>query len=215
MENNKVDFKIIILGKSGTGKTSYANKWIRNKFNENYKSTIVSEFSSKLYNYKDKIYNINLWDIAGQDHHAVAAKVFMKDAVGCITMSDVTEEESLNEAVKWKKFLDENELFPDKNPMPNMIIQNKVDLEPENEAQDMTKLENFCKENKFDCCFKTSAKTGFNINESMGKLIEIIAKRLDEYTSKETIDLNRKTVAIDPENHSEKDKYRTKQTGCC
>jgi len=215
MENNKVDFKIIILGKSGTGKTSYANKWIRNKFSENYKSTIVSEFSSKLYNYKDKIYNINLWDIAGQDHHAVAAKVFMKDAVGCITMSDVTEEESLNEAVKWKKFLDENELFPDKNPMPNMIIQNKVDLEPENEAQDMTKLENFCKENKFDCCFKTSAKTGFNINESMGKLIEIIAKRLDEYTSKETIDLNRKTVAIDPENHSEKDKYRTKQTGCC
>ena len=215
MENNKVDFKIIILGKSGTGKTSYANKWIRNKFSENYKSTIVSEFSSKLYNYKDKIYNINLWDIAGQDHHAVAAKVFMKDAFGCITMSDVTEEESLNEAVKWKKFLDENELFPDKNPMPNMIIQNKVDLEPENEAQDMTKLENFCKENKFDCCFKTSAKTGFNINESMGKLIEIIAKRLDEYTSKETIDLNRKTVAIDPENHSEKDKYRTKQTGCC
>jgi hypothetical protein len=49
----------------------------------------------------------------------------------------------------------------------------------------------------------------------MDKLIEIIAKRLDDYTSKEVIDLNRKTVNIDPENHSEKDKYRTKQAGCC
>ena len=215
MENNKVDFKIIILGKSGTGKTSYANKWIKNTFNENYKSTIVSEFSSKLYKYKDRIYKINLWDIAGQDHHAVAAKVFMKDALGCITMSDAIVEESLNEALNWKKFLDENELFPDKNPIPNMLIQNKIDLVPENEVQDMTKLENFCKENKFDCCFKTSAKTGYNVNQSMDKLIEIIAKRLDDYTSKEVIDLNRKTVNIDPENHSEKDKYRTKQAGCC
>ena len=215
MENSKVDFKIIILGKSGTGKTSYANKWIKNTFSENYKSTIVSEFSSKLYNYKDRLYNIHLWDIAGQDYHAVAAKIFTKDAFGCITMSDVLEEESLNEALNWKKFLDENELFLDKKPMPNMLIQNKIDLIPENEAQDMTKLESFSKENKFDCCFKTSAKTGFNIEKSMDTLIEIIVKRLDEYTSKEVIDLNRKTVAIDPENHSEKDKYRTKQAGCC
>ena len=215
MENSNVNFKIILLGKSGTGKTSYANKWIKNIFSENYKSTIVSEFSSKLYNYKGKIYNIHLWDIAGQDHHAVAAKVFTKDAFGCITMADATDEETLNEALKWKNFLDENELFLDKNPIPNMLIQNKIDLIPENEVQDMTKLESFSQENKFDCCFKTSAKNGYNINQSMDKLIEIIAKRLDDYNSKEVIDLNRKTINIDPEDHSEKDKYRTKQTGCC
>ena len=59
--NNIPQIKIIIIGKSGTGKTSFVNRWVNNTFCEIYKSTIVSEYSSKTYKYKNNIYKINLW----------------------------------------------------------------------------------------------------------------------------------------------------------
>ena len=43
------DLKIIVIGTSGTGKTSFVNKWTKNIFNEAYKATIVSEFGFKIF----------------------------------------------------------------------------------------------------------------------------------------------------------------------
>ena len=213
-QNLTSDLKILIVGKSGTGKTSFVNKWIKNEFTASYKATIVSEFSSKLFLYEEKLYKINLWDIAGQDHFASITKTFAKGSHGAITLSDVMDPKSLNETTKWKKALDESELFPDGGKLPNILIQNKIDLIKGNEAKDMTSLREFSKQNKFDDCFKTSAKTGYNINESIEKLFHIIIRRLNAISSKE-MDLNRNSVSIDPEKSSDKDKYRTKQTGCC
>ena len=60
------DLKIIVVGNSGTGKTSFVNKWTKNIYNETYKATIMSEFGYKIYNHNGKIYRIQLWDIAGK-----------------------------------------------------------------------------------------------------------------------------------------------------
>ena len=38
------DLKIIIIGNSGTGKTSLVNKWTKNIFDESYQATLVSGF---------------------------------------------------------------------------------------------------------------------------------------------------------------------------
>ena len=35
------DLKIIVIGTSGTGKTSYVNKWTKNLFSDTYKATKV------------------------------------------------------------------------------------------------------------------------------------------------------------------------------
>ena len=48
----------------------------------------------------------------------------------------------------------------------------------------------------------------------MNRLIGIIIQRLNAIKDKD-LDLNRNSVSIDPEKISEKDKYRTKQNGCC
>ena len=91
------DLKIIVIGTSGTGKTSFVNKWTKNIFNEAYKATIVSEFGFKIFDYEGKLYRIQLWDLAGQDKNAMVTKIFAKDAHGCVVMSDATNSQTREE----------------------------------------------------------------------------------------------------------------------
>jgi small GTP-binding protein len=65
-KNFRNDLKIIVVGNSGTGKTSFVNKWTKNTFSEHYKATIVSEFGYKIFELGGKFYRIQLWDLAGR-----------------------------------------------------------------------------------------------------------------------------------------------------
>jgi small GTP-binding protein len=91
------DLKIIVIGTSGTGKTSFVNKWTKNIFSDTYKATIVSEFGFKIFEENGKLYRIQLWDLAGQDKKAMVTKIFAKDAHGCVVMSDATNSQTREE----------------------------------------------------------------------------------------------------------------------
>lgn len=93
----KNELKIIVIGNSGTGKTSFVNKWTKNSFTDFYKATIVSEFAYKIFEYKGKFYRIQLWDLAGQDKNTCITKIFAKDAHGCVVLCDITNKESIQE----------------------------------------------------------------------------------------------------------------------
>jgi small GTP-binding protein len=93
--NNEI--KLIIIGKSGVGKTSLVNKWTKNKFIEEYKATIASEFGFKIYEYEGKYYRIQLWDIAGQDNNSMVLRTFAKNALGAIIVCDAKNIESREE----------------------------------------------------------------------------------------------------------------------
>ena len=97
MSKFRSDFKIIVIGTSGTGKTSFVNKWTKNIFNETYKATIVSEFGFKIFEEQGKLYRIQLWDLSGQDKNAMVTKIFAKDAHGCVVMSDATNSQTRDE----------------------------------------------------------------------------------------------------------------------
>ena len=100
--------------------------------------------------------------------------------------------------------------------MPCVLVENKADLlegEP-----DETELNDFAKNNDFCGCFRTSAKTGLNISESMEFLIKNIIKRMEDMQSKgnEVFTTDRKSVALDPEKHNQAaTAKRKKDNGCC
>ena len=97
MSQFRSDLKIIVIGTSGTGKTSFVNKWTKNIFSDTYKATIVSEFGFKIFEENGKLYRIQLWDLAGQDKNAMVTKIFAKDAHGCVVMSDATNSQTRDE----------------------------------------------------------------------------------------------------------------------
>ena len=104
--NIKNDLKIIIIGSSGTGKTSLVKRWIGNTF-ESTKPTIISEFSTKIYKKGEIIYRVQLWDIGGQDKSTAVTKIFAKDSHGCIVVCDINDEKTLEDTADWKSVVED------------------------------------------------------------------------------------------------------------
>ena len=211
------ELKIIVVGNSGTGKTSFVNKWIKGTFDENYKATIVSEFSYKIFDYKDKSYKIQLWDLAGMDQNICITKIFSKDSHGCIVVSDINDKSTLDISIKWKNTVDETARFLDGTNIPSILIRNKIDLlENEDNNDDEEQMKEFCEKNKFLRCFKTSAKTGTNIDEAMNFLISTIIDKMEALvqSGNNPFEKDRKSLVLQSSKHSENNKENNGM-GCC
>ena len=217
-KNTKNELKIIVVGNSGTGKTSFVNKWIKNTFDENYKATIVSEFSYKIFDYKDKSYKIQLWDLAGMDQNICITKIFSKDSHGCIVLSDITDPKTLDISIKWKNTVDETVRFLDGSNIPSILIRNKVDLlENEDNNDDEEQMKEFCEKNNFLRYYKTSAKTGINIDEAMNFLISTIIDKMESLTQSGSnpFEKDRKSMVLQSSKHTENSKENSGIGGCC
>ena len=83
--------KILVIGKSRTGKTNLVNKWTKNIFYKEHKPTTVSESGSKIFEKKGKLYHIQLWDLPNKDKNLEEIKLFAKDAHCVIILSDVND----------------------------------------------------------------------------------------------------------------------------
>ena len=187
---NWSDIKIIVLGKSGTNKTQFVNKWKGNEINEENKATIVSEFGFKLFENEGKLYRVQLWDLAGCDINYMIIKSFGKDADGVVVMSCAANIITREDSIKWKRSVDD--IFEEGEEIPCILVENNVDLLPDNDHNDPT-FEDFYKNNGFIKGFRASSKTGENVNEAMNFLIKNIINRREEKKEKEINDKSEHT----------------------
>ena len=215
----RTDIKIVVLGSSGTGKTSFCNLWINNIFSEEYKATVMSEFSFKMYNYKGNYYKVQVWDLAGQDKNIYTSKVFTKGAHGCLILYDTQDKKSFENTIKWKKTVDDNTTFIDGTPLPIVLVQNKIDLvEAEALEGDEEELKKFVDENKFLTFTRTSCKNNQNVNETMDFLLANIIDRLEDYHKKANIpiDNNKRTsIVIQNPSASSESLLNSNKNFCC
>lgn len=214
LKTGKNELKIIVVGNSGTGKTSFVNKWTKDTFTDKYKATIVSEFSHKVFDYKGKTYKIQLWDLAGQDQNTCITKIFSKDSHGCIVLSDVQNKASLEECVKWKGSVDDSTKFIDGDYLPSVLVRNKIDL-LEGDLDDEEQVKQFAEENKFLNVFKTSAKMGIGINECMEFLITNIIERLEKCAASGKLEQKEDRASIVLQTKKATDKNENAGYGCC
>ena len=122
--------------------------------------------------------------------------------------------------MRWKGSVDEVATFLDGGKLPCLLVENKADLLEEENAEKNPELEEFGNSNGFCGSFRTSAKTGLNINESMEYLIKNIIQRMEAMQSKgnEVFTTERKSVALDPEKHNQAaiaSKRKKDKDGCC
>ena len=116
--------------------------------------------------------------------------------------------------INWKKAVDETERFLDGNNVPCILVENKADLLNPNQLNDVVGLKGFANANNFIGSFRTSAKTGLNIDESMKFLIEHVLQRMSTINAKEFTN-DRTSVNLDPSKHQNADNIREQQKGGC
>ena len=209
-EQFRADIKIVVIGEYSTNKTQFVNRWTKNNFNETYKATIVSEFGFKIYEYDGRLYRIQLWDLAGQDRNAALIEIFGKHADGAIIMSDATDIDTRNNAMKWKNTLDSKINFIDGGNLPNILVENNIDLLPKEEEEDELGLQEFSQKNGFIGGFRISSKTGKNVDEAMDFLIKNIIKRKDDFEDKNLTIIDKKIIITEIDRNLDKYKNRKK-----
>ena len=198
-KKKKKDIKIIIVGNSNTGKTSFVNKYIYNKFAQTYSPTIVSQFAYKIVKIKNEVYRLQFWDIAGQDKNPEVTKIFCQYTQGIILFCEVNKIETRNDTIKWKECIQKN---IDLDKIPIILIENKCDLLGENEKkfnENLNELNSFGENNKISKCFRVSALNGFNVEESINFLVnEIIDIQGGTFTQerKESIKLKKEVHQV-------------------
>ena len=110
-ERQPLHCKVVIIGKSGVGKTSIISRYITNIFKDNLMATPGANFITKTIYMPEENENIKfeIWDTAGQERYRSLAKVFYKNASACILVYDITDKSSFEEIKQyWAPELKDN-----------------------------------------------------------------------------------------------------------
>jgi small GTP-binding protein len=176
---NALFLKVIVVGDSGVGKTSILNQYCYEKFDVNIRPTVGCDFTLKAFtDYNGKSIRMQLWDVAGQERFHSLSKLYVRGAMGCIVVCDITSDESLAATLKWKDIIIQNADPVDGRNIPIILLSNKCDLVADIPAIDrkqcMSKeyIESFATTHGFQRAFLVSAKTGENIDSSIKALLD-------------------------------------------
>uniref|UniRef100_A0A8C4XJ53 small monomeric GTPase n=1 Tax=Falco tinnunculus TaxID=100819 RepID=A0A8C4XJ53_FALTI len=89
-------FKLLIIGNSSVGKTSFLFRYADDSFTSAFVSTVGIDFKVKTVFKKEKRIKLQIWDTAGQERYRTITTAYYRGAMGFILMYDITNEESFN-----------------------------------------------------------------------------------------------------------------------
>ncbi|GFS22114.1 Ras-related protein Rab-6A [Elysia marginata] len=209
MDKDNDLIKIIVIGNTLVGKTSFIHRYVNNGFRPDYKSTIGVDFAIKqVQTSTNKTVKVQLWDIAGQERFTYLTRAYYKDAAGCVLMFDLGSVASFESVRKWKADLDAKVRTQSGTLLPCILVANKSDKSPASVKDNDIQL--MCEELLFVGWTKTSVKEGHMIKESMSYLLDIILGISPRSPSiySNSISLSARTPPNDGADHREKKSCR-------
>ena len=164
------EIKLIVLGNTSVGKSSFILKYIEDKFVLNYIATLGMDFKQKKLKLKNgQEVKLRIYDTAGQERFKSVAISFIKKAEGVILIYDIGNKATFESLEEWIKNIKE---FGKEN-LPIILVGNKCDLPPEKRQVEL--IEGKDKAEEFNLpFFETSCKEGINIKEVFEKIVEDI-----------------------------------------
>ena len=111
IEDSAIKCKVVLIGKSGVGKTSIISRYTTNVFKESLMTTPGANFTTKQVEFPQykKTIKFEIWDTAGQERYRSLAKVFYNNASACILVYDITNKDTFDDIINyWVPEIKEN-----------------------------------------------------------------------------------------------------------
>ena len=203
-------FKVLLLGDSGTGKSSLILRYTDDTFNSSLVSSIGVDFKVKkkeidgkiikiqivsyISEYNDSILIFNQWDTAGHEKFRAITTSYYRGANAIIIVFDLTEQKSFLHIIEWLKHI---EKYAKENVL-KFLVGNKSDL-VDNRVISKEEADKFAEEHNLPY-IETSAKEGVNIDE-------LFDNSINKYLNGIHFKIEEKNITLEQANNSEK--------GCC
>ncbi|CDW79731.1 UNKNOWN [Stylonychia lemnae] len=226
--NYDAQFKVIVIGDSGVGKSCIVQRLTQDMFKDDHQITIGVEFGAFVMKIEGKIIKLMIWDTAGQEQFRSITKLFYKNSDAAIIVYDVSRRESFDDVQTWQNEIENN---TDESVL-QYLVGNRVDLEDSREISHQ-EGSSLAKDKRFGNFFETSAKTGQNIRELFIQVTKHLylknKDRLDRFVifllsfieiqrekdeTDNSMNYRSQSIALSQINKKDSDKKKKKK-GCC
>uniref|UniRef100_A0A8D2BEB9 Calcium release activated channel regulator 2A n=1 Tax=Sciurus vulgaris TaxID=55149 RepID=A0A8D2BEB9_SCIVU len=177
-------FKIVFVGNSAVGKTSFLRRFCEERFSPGMAATVGIDYHVKTVNVDDSQVALQLWDTAGQERYRCITQQFFRKVDGVIIMYDLTVKQSFLSVRQWLSSVEEAV----GDHVPILLLGNKLDNEKEREVP-RGLGEQLAKENNL-IFYECSAYSGHNTKESLLHLARFL-KEHEDTLRKDTIQVGR------------------------
>ncbi len=160
--------KICMLGGFSVGKTSLVKRYVQSIFSETYLTTVGVKVDKKTVDLPDRIVNLILWDLAGEDEVSSLRMSHLRGCAGYVLVADGTRHSTLNVALSLRQRVE-----TDYGALPFVLLLNKNDLKeewavPEAEIADLRQSGWWVQ--------SSSARTGEGVEEAFNDLAARVSR---------------------------------------
>lgn len=167
-----INYKIILVGDSGVGKSSILKRAVQRKFTDNYQATIGFEFLLLYYEINGIKIKLQIWDTCGQEMYRSLIQGFYRNTSLVLLLYAVNDQKSFDNLYEWLKDIKNNT----ENELPIFLIGNKSDLNDELKMVNKETGNEFFEQNSLKYFNEASAKTGYNVDETFNEVAKYLYK---------------------------------------
>lgn len=167
-------FKLLIIGNSSVGKTSFLFRYADDSFTSAFVSTVGIDFKVKTVFRHDKRVKLQIWDTAGQERYRTITTAYYRGAMGFILMYDITNEESFNSVQDW---VTQIKTYSWDNAQV-ILVGNKCDME-DDRVISFERGKQLAEQLGVEF-YETSAKQNINVKAVFERLVDIICDKMSD-----------------------------------
>ncbi|RLV90920.1 Ras-related protein RSR1 [Spathaspora sp. JA1] len=166
------DYKIVVLGAGGVGKSSVTVQFVQGVYVESYDPTIEDSYRKQI-EIDGRACDLEILDTAGVAQFTAMRELYIKSGKGFLLVYSVTDENSLKELLALREQVLR---IKDSDNVPMVLLGNKCDLEDERvlSIEDGVKV---CQDWGLVPFYETSAMYRTNVDEAFIDVVRQIMRK--------------------------------------